>query len=195
MANGWGRFAWWLANDSTAPATLVQSLSSILTAIVTVVLCRLTSRYVGLTRQLAEINKRQLLLTASPNIGILVRGIREDRRSYFGISTIIVEITNKSAFPVKVLQTSVEWDKSFDPPSRQREIISRLVNRIIPSQGQIGEMIVLPLQRAIDNVEAWVERVTVIAKCVDVAEATQPLDFYYTPAVQSSAHILGPQGI
>lgn len=126
MTHQWGRLIYWLSEGQNAAA--VQALSAIVVAILTAALIWVTSRYVHLTKAIAETTRQQLAASVQPvlALAILESGILTRKGQAVSVSGRI-GVKNRGSNPVKVV--SISLIVQFKSPQKFLQIPCSITQR------------------------------------------------------------------
>ena len=113
MGYQWGRFIWWLGQNSAA----VQALAAVVTVLLTGVLIFVTIRYVLLTRKLVEASEASIRAGFMPDINANIDFThpRKDELSIY--------VKNTAEAPICILRAKLiggslfKWPETANPPN------------------------------------------------------------------------------
>lgn len=118
------RFAWWLSHDSNAPSVFVQATCSACTMVITAALCRVTYRYMQLTRALSQTAAAQLRAAVRPIIAVRFSfGGGQD--SCGGVSftnQVYITIINTGSNPLIIKKATIRWEHSPQSEPLEKEV-------------------------------------------------------------------------
>ncbi len=105
MADGFGRFFWWLYHDNNAPGVM-QFYAAFVTLILTAVLVWVTVWYVRLTNTMSKTMAKQLVASSQPDVTLKFTQDFQGSLSHDDVTSDDLsgrlQITNGAAFPIKV---------------------------------------------------------------------------------------------
>jgi hypothetical protein len=108
----WQRFWWWLQHDQSAPAVIIQALTSLITVVLTATLCWVTYQYMQLTRTLARTAQDQLRASLRPSIEVWEEfgGAQDSTGQEIFRDRVFVLIKNTGHSPLLVTKVTADWD-------------------------------------------------------------------------------------
>jgi hypothetical protein len=179
---GVGRFIWWLYHDQNAAATLTQAVSAAVTAIVTAILCRISYRYMVLTRQLSDTAVNQLRASVRPLIKVTLDfgGARDSYGVPVFKDKVTITIRNVGMSSIVIKKVVLEWEVSED--NEPLEVVTAtgeavgLRNVVLTPTDSHADT--LRINAKVNHFGIWSDWVSATTLCEDIG-GLAPVEYFY----------------
>lgn len=179
------RFFWWIQNDANAPVVLLQSVLSVLMVGITGVLCRVTYRYMVLTRELATTARTQLQESVRPVIAVRLSfgGAQNSYGEDVFRDRADITVTNDGTVPMVIQKVVLGWDHCGDGNLVQKEVPGFRHVLVNPGNKHFEEqqMLVDNVAPSVEHLDSWSDFVSVSVECSDLGRAA-PVSYIYQHA-------------
>jgi hypothetical protein len=179
------RFVWWVQNDPTAVVVSIQCFSSVVTIVITGILCWVTYCYMMLTRELVLTAQKQLRESVRPVIAVYLRfgGAQNSYGEDIFRDRTYVTISNQGTLPLVVQRVLLGWDHSDKGAWVEKELPgfrNIVMNPSIERQEDCW-MVVDNIPPSVEHFDSWSDFVSVTVWCSDLGGAS-PVSYIYQRA-------------